>query len=234
MLEFDDQIAIAVPENQVLFAIDDVIQQITEAMYPLLGDPLPEQHESTLTEDSSFPDFPTGDAGIELLRTFRAWRLKDDILGAASAGVLVARDRCGQKLPVECLQRDSEIFVSRDDLLRVAGETWMIKILDGGREAQARPASVQQHVYRSKERVNILDPAIRKAIKNAGSSDAAAVFLALRNLALLEEPLFTGGMDGGALVYTDDNRRTKNLSKSMLAQRLARRRQRLVDVDSDR
>lgn len=78
-------------------------------------------------------------------------------------------------------------------------------------------------IHSIRERRDILDPAIEKAIKTAGSHDTAAVYLALRSLALEEEQPFTGSVEKDALCYTDSNNNPKLLSKDALSKRLKRR-----------
>ncbi|HEU4854079.1 MAG TPA: Arm DNA-binding domain-containing protein [Nitrosospira sp.] len=73
-------------------------------------------------------------------------------------------------------------------------------------------------------RRNILVPSIEKAIRNAGSDEPQAVYLALRELALDGEPPFTGGFEGDALCYTNSENKSDKLTKKALSQRLQRRR----------
>ncbi|CAE6878720.1 hypothetical protein [Paraburkholderia domus] len=84
-----------------------------------------------------------------------------------------------------------------------------------------------------KIRRNILDPAIEKATGMTGNKDTAAVFLALKNMALNGEAPFTGQVSNGNLCYTDDNNTVVYLTKNALRARL-RRRQRAVALDSER
>lgn len=74
-----------------------------------------------------------------------------------------------------------------------------------------------------KLRRDILDPAIDKAIDRVGSSDLAAVWLKLKDLAIAEELPFTGVPEGAALCYTDVNDKPKKLTKAALGKRLNRR-----------
>jgi len=75
----------------------------------------------------------------------------------------------------------------------------------------------------SKFRRNILDPAIDEAIKKAGTTELANVYLQLKELAKDEYPPFTGIFDCDALCYTNENNIQEKLSKSALGQRLKRR-----------
>lgn len=73
-------------------------------------------------------------------------------------------------------------------------------------------------------RRNLLDPAIDKAIENAGSHEVSAVFLALREIALEAVPPFTGFVEqDGALQYSNDKSAKAALSKDALSARLRRR-----------
>jgi hypothetical protein len=76
---------------------------------------------------------------------------------------------------------------------------------------------------KAQTRQNVLDPAINKAIDIAGSHDSAAVYLALRELALEEEPPFTGHFNGDALCYTSAEGQAAELTKNALQKRLRRR-----------
>jgi hypothetical protein len=68
-----------------------------------------------------------------------------------------------------------------------------------------------------------LDPAIDKAIKAASTRDTASVWLQLKELALEEEPPFTGNVDNGELPYTDSNNKLELFTINALAKRLKRR-----------
>lgn len=87
--------------------------------------------------------------------------------------------------------------------------------------AGATPAPVTQG---NKLRRNNLDPAIDKAIKQAGNMELADVYLELKELALAGEKPFTGALDGDALCYTDDNNQPKKHTKNALGKRLKNRR----------
>jgi len=76
----------------------------------------------------------------------------------------------------------------------------------------------------NKLRRNILDPAIDKAIEQAGNRKLADVYLRLKVLALAEEPPFKGTFEGDAMCYTDSNDKDAKLSKGALGKRLKRRR----------
>ncbi len=75
----------------------------------------------------------------------------------------------------------------------------------------------------NKLRRNILDPAIEEAIKKAGTTELADVYLQLKELAKDECPPFTGIFEGNALCYTNENDIQAKLSKSALGKRLQRR-----------
>ncbi len=76
----------------------------------------------------------------------------------------------------------------------------------------------------NKLRRNNLDPAIDKAIKQAGNMELADVYLKLKALALDEENPFTGALNGNALCYTNDDNEKAELSKEALRKRLKNRR----------
>jgi len=78
-------------------------------------------------------------------------------------------------------------------------------------------------VTKNKLRRNSLDPAIDKAIRQAGSIELAAVYLELKAMALDEVMPFTGALDGDALCYTDDENNPAKLTKGALGKRLSRR-----------
>ena len=90
------------------------------------------------------------------------------------------------------------------------------------------PATVATHAGPNttvhKLRTNSLDAPIQKAIKQAGSTDTAPVFVRLKELALSGELPFTGLVEGGALCYTDDNDRPATLTKKQLVKRLTKYR----------
>ena len=83
------------------------------------------------------------------------------------------------------------------------------------------PAPVTQG---NKLRRNNLDPAIDKAIKQAGNMELADVYLELKALAIDEEKPFIGAIVGDALCYTDDNNQPAKLTKDALGKRLKIRR----------
>ena len=85
----------------------------------------------------------------------------------------------------------------------------------------ATPAPVKQG---NKLRRNNLDPAIDKAIKQAGNMALADVYLKLKALAIDEEKPFTGALDGDALCYTNDDNKPAKLTKDALGKRLKNRR----------
>lgn len=75
----------------------------------------------------------------------------------------------------------------------------------------------------NKLRTNTLDPAIDKAIEQAGCTTLAQVYLELKGLAIEECKPFTGEVDGGSLCYTDDENKPAKLSRNALGKRLKRR-----------
>lgn len=93
----------------------------------------------------------------------------------------------------------------------------------GPTDSKTQAPALAVLVHSIHERRDILDPALDKAIGIAGSHDTAAVFLALRSLALEEEQPFTGSLEKDALCYTDSNNNPKLLSKDALSKRLKRR-----------
>jgi hypothetical protein len=95
---------------------------------------------------------------------------------------------------------------------------------------QAAPAATVKAVpdttpapVKNKIRTNTLDPAIDKAIKQAGNMELAHVYLKLKELAKDEEPPFTGSFYGDALCYTDTNDKPAKLTKDALGKRLKNR-----------
>lgn len=76
----------------------------------------------------------------------------------------------------------------------------------------------------NKLRRNNLDPAIDKAINQAGNMELADVYLKLKTLAIDEEKPFTGVLEGDALCYTNDDNITDKLTKNALGKRLKIRR----------
>ncbi len=83
----------------------------------------------------------------------------------------------------------------------------------------------------NKLRTNTLDPAIDKAIEQAGSVENAPVWLKLKELALAGESPFTGAISGDALCYTSDNDQHATLTKNAVCKRLAKRRQSPIAAD---
>ena len=75
----------------------------------------------------------------------------------------------------------------------------------------------------NKQRRNSLDPAIDKAIENAGSSELEEVYLQLKELAKDEYPPFNGAFEGNALIYVSDENILKPFTKNALGKRLSRR-----------
>lgn len=96
----------------------------------------------------------------------------------------------------------------------------MVEAAPAAKVNDTKPAPVTQV---NKLRRDILDPAIDKAIKNAGNMEPADVYLKLKELAKDEEPPFTGLFEGDALCYTDTNDKPARLTKEALGKRLERR-----------
>lgn len=90
-------------------------------------------------------------------------------------------------------------------------------------KVEALPVITHAPVTINKLKRNTLDPAIEKAIKQAGNTNLADVYLKLKELAKDEEPPFTGAFKGDALCYTNDNNLPDKLSKNALGKKLKRR-----------
>jgi len=103
----------------------------------------------------------------------------------------------------------------------------------GGAEAN-RPAAVPLEPLRHKLRRRSLDAPIEKAMRTAGGEDTAAVFGALRELALCSEPPFTGLVKGAGLCYTNDNNEPAVFTKAALGRRLSRAKQRQIQAIKSR
>jgi len=89
---------------------------------------------------------------------------------------------------------------------------------------QSEPQVTKSENTKTKKlRRDILDPAIDEAIKNAGTTELAEVYLHLKELAKDEHPPFTGIFDNGSLCYTNENDTQEKLSKPALGKRLKRR-----------
>lgn len=84
----------------------------------------------------------------------------------------------------------------------------------------ALPVAIEGRPIKHKLRANTLDAPILKAIKAAESEVLAAVYLALREMALNQEQPFTGTTDGDALCYTTDDNKTAKLTKNALRKRI--------------
>lgn len=90
-------------------------------------------------------------------------------------------------------------------------------------DAKVEAVTVAPAEQANKLRTNTLDPAIDKAIEQAGCTTLANVYLELKALAIEECKPFTGEIDGDSLCYTDDENKPAKLSKNALRQRLKRR-----------
>lgn len=88
----------------------------------------------------------------------------------------------------------------------------------------AQPAQGSRGRVYKKSRTNSLDAPIQMAIKLAGSLETAAVFAALRDLALKETRPFTGDVRNGKLSYTKDDE-VVLLTKGSLGKRLKKHTQ---------
>jgi hypothetical protein len=106
--------------------------------------------------------------------------------------------------------------VPKDSPLRF----WLPECMHEGNPA---PAVIPADLSRNKERRNILDPAIDKAINLAKNTNVADVYLQLKELAIQQEKPFTGFIDGEALCYTNDNDQPAKLTKNALRKRLKNR-----------
>ncbi|MBI4740400.1 MAG: hypothetical protein HY777_02345 [Betaproteobacteria bacterium] len=99
----------------------------------------------------------------------------------------------------------------------------------GTPESAEPPATVatpaKPGITRHKLRTNSLDAPIQKAIKLAGNTDTAPVFVQLKELAIGGELPFTGFVKDGALCYTDDNNLPATMTKAQLGKRLIKYRQ---------
>lgn len=89
---------------------------------------------------------------------------------------------------------------------------------------KAVPGTTSAPVMRvNKLRRNVLSPVIDEAIKLAGNTELADVYLKLKELAKDEKPPFTGVFDGDALCYTDTDDELAKLTKEALGKRLKRK-----------
>ena len=100
---------------------------------------------------------------------------------------------------------------------------WLDWAIGKGLHVPADAKGEAAPVTRNKLRRNSLDPAIDEAIKQAQSTELAAVYLILKAMALDEVMPFTGVLDGGALCYTDDENNPAKLTREALGKRLNRR-----------
>lgn len=89
----------------------------------------------------------------------------------------------------------------------------------------AQPAQAASGRVYKKSRTNSLDAPIQMAIKLAGSLETAAVFTALRDLALKETRPITGDVRNGELFYTNDKEDVVPLTKGSLGKRLKKHTQ---------
>lgn len=116
---------------------------------------------------------------------------------------------------------DEPQTVTREQIYSQAVMTADAPAAKVGAGTGTKPAPVTQG---NKLRRNNLDPAIDKAIKQAGNMELADVYLELKALAIDEKKPFTGALDSDALCYTDDNNQPAKLTKDALGKRLKKRR----------
>lgn len=117
-----------------------------------------------------------------------------------------------------------EVYVPEQDLLDFIAENKAERSLTNKDTSAIKitPETESDRTNTKKLRRNSLDPAINKAIKNAGNTIPAYVWLALKELALSEEKPFSGITGTKGLEYTSDNDEKKYLSKDALRKRLKR------------
>lgn len=126
----------------------------------------------------------------------------------------------GDYLSNEIQQEDLIVWLKENiPLLEIAFPS-----LDSLKKSKAE-LGVNSPVRVNKLRSNTLDPAIIKAIEQAGSLNLASVYLKLKELALDGEKPFTGMVDGGALCYTNDKDTPDKLTKNALGKKLKRLRE---------
>lgn len=111
------------------------------------------------------------------------------------------------------------LFTDVDERLGEESETAEADLPPKTSEGEPKSSKIKTN----KLRKNILDPAITKAINEAGSIELAPVYLKLKELALNGEPPFTGEIEGNALCYTNDNNIPAKLTKDALSKRLKNR-----------
>jgi hypothetical protein len=124
------------------------------------------------------------------------------------------------------------VRIDHEDIQMLLGWYKHVKkqLLQPATEGQRTPEPMEQapkpSAANGKKRKldNILDNVIRMAIDKAGSTNNAAVFLELKELALVEIIPFTGEVIGAGLEYTNFQNKKVVFSKNALAKRLRRLR----------
>lgn len=198
--------------------------------------------------DSGFTEEEVFDCGISgriiflvVVPLIGACRVPVEALSHFMAG---ADDYAAEGMPEHWSGALSGKWTIKRDRLRILPQSWeafsdnlykLAEALDAASEPKeadapavkveagtgATPAPVTQG---NKLRRNHLDPAIDKAIKQAGNMELADVYLELKELALAGEKPFTGAIDGDALCYTDENNQPEKFTKNALGKRLKNRR----------
>lgn len=159
---------------------------------------------------------------LSIARCVRIGDLKAELLRLARNNALRTRYPDGGYLPEGSQVSESSQVDEAEAQAALEGMGWIF-IQDERLDSFSTTEALAVTVHKIQERRDILDPAIDKAIRNAGSHDTAAVYLALRSLALEEEQPFSGNLEKDALCYTDSNNNPKLLSKDALSKRLKRR-----------
>ena len=77
----------------------------------------------------------------------------------------------------------------------------------------------------AKRRRDVLDSVVKAAIEKAGCIETAAVWVHLRDLAVIETPPFSGDTSDRALAYTNAGNKAATFTKKALGQRLRRAQQ---------
>ena len=123
----------------------------------------------------------------------------------------------------------SGVPAADDDLLALIDE-WAARYRDVGVHPLAVAANDRQKGALRHElgttRADVLTAVINRAINDAGPNrdTPAAVYTALREIALAGEPPFTGEVDADGLVYTDHANAMQRFTVKALGKRLRRRK----------
>lgn len=108
-----------------------------------------------------------------------------------------------------------------DDTCHVPNETIQeLQAITPARAAHSAHRTSMSTVHLIKR--NCLDGPIEAAIQKAGSTAIGAVWSILRDMAFNEVAPFTGGVDGAALEYTNDENELTMLTREALRKRLSR------------